>query len=75
LVFAGVAIAIVPPLELELDELVDDPPLLALLALVVLLLEELLLDPHAATTTAETTATKLHASRLYFMCIWFSLLG
>jgi len=67
---AGVAIAIVPPLELELAfdavlVLLVLPPLAAALEL----LEELLLDPHAATATAETTAARLQTSRLHLICI------
>jgi hypothetical protein len=59
LIFAGVAIAMCPPLELEL---------VVLDALVPLVVLELL-DPHAATAAAETTAANPQASRLYLMCI------
>jgi hypothetical protein len=52
---AGVAIAIVPPLEPELEPPED--------AAAVVLLDELL-DPHAVTTTARTTAARHQASRL-----------
>jgi hypothetical protein len=52
---AGVAIAMVPPDEDELELLLE------------LLLDELLLEPHAATVPAAATAAMLQLSRLYLI--------
>jgi hypothetical protein len=61
-----VAIATVPPLELELELVAEAeaPPLVPLA-----LLEDELVDPHAATRTAKTAAARPEASRLRLLCI------
>jgi hypothetical protein len=60
---AGVAIAIVPPDEDELE---------LVLVELELVLDELLLDPHAATVMAPARAATLQISRLYLIPMYVS---